>query len=56
MLEDEGGCGMFIGCRASAYFELPEGTLPDKHREQLLASACRYMESATVNGRFIIED
>jgi hypothetical protein len=56
MLEDDGGCGMFIGCRASAYFELPEGTLPDKHREQLLAGARRYMETTAASGRFIIED
>jgi hypothetical protein len=45
-----------VGITASAYFELPEGTLPDKHREQLLTGARRYMESATANGRFIIED
>jgi hypothetical protein len=56
MLRDGGGCGMFIACRASAYFELPEGTLSDKHQDQLLTGARRYMESVAANGRFIIED
>jgi hypothetical protein len=56
MLRDGGGNGMFIACRASAFFDLPEGTLPDKHRNQLMAGARRYMQSVAAKGQFIIED
>ncbi|HEY7950418.1 MAG TPA: hypothetical protein VID51_06230 [Solirubrobacterales bacterium] len=56
MVQGGGGTGMFIACRASAYFELPEGTLPDKHLDQLMTGARRYMENVAAKGRFIIED
>ncbi len=56
MLRDGGGNGMFIACRASAYFNLSEGTLSDKHRDQLMAGARRHMESVAAKGQFIIED
>jgi hypothetical protein len=56
MLRDGGGNGMFISCRASAYFELPEGELPEKHRDQLMTGARRYMRGVAARGRFTIED
>lgn len=53
MLRDGGGAGMFIACRASAFFALPEGDLPEEHRTQLLAGAERYMASRNEGGRLI---
>lgn len=45
MLADGGGNGMYIGCRASAYFALdpPEERMPDEWVEQLIQGSQSWM-------------
>jgi hypothetical protein len=56
ILRNGGGNGMFIGCRASAYYDLPEGTMDDEVRDQLLSGAHDFMRRLVESGRVIADD